>query len=968
MAAHGTWLSRREVLAVFYPGEDETSARHRLSQLMYRMKKQPYWQGLESNTHNVRFTGQSDLAAYHDAFAQGDWAASCERYGGPLLADAPTSAWPQFEDWLEQERNELTRSFVDAAMLHSTRLLQSGTVEQAASLLERVLVVDSLNEDALRQYLGIAPKVGQQALALEYFEQFKAQLERDLGTHPLAETTRLAEHLWQDLKQHKKSTAPPAAASGTTTCLARGYVHNTPEILTPFVGRQLELAQLTNLLEQPDTRLLTLLGPGGMGKTRLALALAKQQAANYAQGAVFVPLVDASSVAAVPSVVLRTLGLTADAKEDITTQVLDVLRDKHLLLIFDNAEHVLEGVAFIQKLLDAGDQLDVLVTSRERLNVRGEDLFDVQGLAVPDASEASLDTLGDVDAVRLFVRSARRMDSSFNVSRSNQADVLRLCQQVAGMPLALELAASWLRLMSVTDVAGELAESVKDLDSEYHDLPARHQSLEAVFDHSWQLLSSSEQDLLMQLAIFRGGFQLEAAKAVTGASSRALMRLLNKSFLRRSASGRVSFLEVLRQFAEVELKRQPELYQTSQQRHASYFAERASANVPLIEGSRQQAAVFERMDDDLENYRVALSWATAQQDTALGFQLIYGLGYFWQSRGYLQEGVTNIEALLAMDSSVPVSSLQGRAILHQAILTGDLGELEQAKRLCMQCIDMARNLEDEILLGRALCSLGVQVHLLDEDEDALSLFQEAVTLQRTTHDGYGLVNSLNEFGVGLCRLGRFEEGKAVFEDCLAQAQALDNKQFMAYAFNNLAAVVNMISSDDWAQVRAYDEAALKLKQELGDRRGLAVSYGNLYLASSQENDYAAACSYLAKALQLAYELGKQPSVYAFLFYTLDTAVRYQAWKLAAMLTGVVNSRRLETFTATINPKRFEEILGRSSDALNKHLNDVRLRQLTLKGQTLPIHEVVSQALTWLETQASQDQSKQSSTDRLVVHN
>jgi tetratricopeptide (TPR) repeat protein len=511
---------------------------------------------------------------------------------------------------------------------------------------------------------------------------------------------------------------------------------------------------------------------------------------------------------------------------------------------------------------------------------------------------------------------------------------------------------------------------VKALDSEYHDLPARHQSLEAVFDHSWQLLSPSEQELIKQLAVFRGGFRLEAAKAITGASSRALMRLLNKSFLRRSASARVSFLEVLRQFAEVELKRHPELYQTVQQRHARHFAGQASASVPLIEGSPQQAAVFESMDDDLENYRGALSWATAQQDTALGFQLVYGLGYFWQSRGYFREGVTSIDAVLAIDSSAPASSSQGWALLHQAILTGDLGELEQAKHLCMQCIDIARDLEDEMLRGRALCSLGVQVHLLDEDEDALSLFQEAVTLQKTTHDGYGLMNSLNELGVALCRSELFEKGKTVFEDCLAQARALNNKQFMAYAFNNLAAVVNMISSDS-AQVRAYDEAALKLKQELGDRRGLAVSYGNLYLASNEENDYAAACGYLAKALQLAYELGKQPSVYAFLFYTLDTAVRYQAWTLAATLKGVVNSQRLETFTATINPKRFEEILGRSSDALNKHLNDVRLHRPILKGQTLPIHEVVTQALTWLEAQASQGQSNQisqSSTASLVVHN
>ncbi|MBN1964604.1 MAG: protein kinase, partial [Anaerolineae bacterium] len=434
------------------------------------------------------------------------------------------------------------------------------------------------------------------------------------------------------LARPREDAAPRFA---TPTPSSASLRHNLPVQPTPFVGRSQELLEVRDQLADPGVRLLTILGPGGMGKTRLALEAAGAQLDRFSGGVYFVPLAPISGPEFIASTIAESLRFTFIGQEDPQAELVNFLREKQVLLVLDNCEHVIDGAGLVGDILAAAPAVKVLATSRERLRLSGEALFYIAGMGVPE--DDSPETLADSSAAALFVQSARRVRPDFAIDATTAPHIARILRQVEGMPLGIELAAGWLGMLPLDEIGDEIARSIDFLETDLRDVPARQRSIRAVFDYSWQLLPEAERDALMKLASFRGGFEREAAQAITEASLRTLTGLITRSLLRRDPGGRYSLHVLLRQYAEDQFARQPEQEAVRRAHAAYYFAFLASQQA--VFASAQEKSAVERVEAEFENIRLA--WRTA---LALGCwddlsPALYALALFYQARSMLREGV-----------------------------------------------------------------------------------------------------------------------------------------------------------------------------------------------------------------------------------------------------------------------------------------------------------------------------------------
>jgi predicted ATPase len=416
----------------------------------------------------------------------------------------------------------------------------------------------------------------------------------------------------------------PAIARPTATPTPTKPAHNLPAQTTPFVGREDELAELKKLLNDPGMRLITLQGPGGMGKTRLAIEAASRTD-HFALGAHFVALAPLTDPNNIPTAIADTLKFQfTRGAEDPIQQLCDYLQEKSILLILDNFEHVTAGSGVVDQLLHSAPNLKILVTSRERLNLQSETIYRIEGMDFPDwktPAEAM-----QYSAAQLFVQSAKRAQPDFSLKPDEVRYVAQICRQVQGMPLGIVLAASWVEMLSLREIAAEIEKSVDFLETEQRDIPTRQRSIRAVFDYSWNLMSMEERIAFKKLAIFRGGFTREAAQEVTSASLRTLMTLVNKSLVRRNANGRYEIHEMLRQYAEDKLKEHVDPYNEAQTAHARYYLRFLDIKFKkeMLSTANQASAVL-MMREETENLLRAWDWAVDQGNAELVSNAVQGL-------------------------------------------------------------------------------------------------------------------------------------------------------------------------------------------------------------------------------------------------------------------------------------------------------------------------------------------------------
>ena len=467
--------------------------------------------------------------------------------------------------------------------------------------------------------------------------------------------------------------------------------HNLPLQPTPFIGREQELAEVISLLEPSDARLVTLVGPGGMGKTRLAIEAARAQLDSYSGGVFFVPLASLADPSQIVSGVADAAGYSFSGSEDPKRQLLNFLREKSFLLILDGFEHLTEGTALLADIAAEAPRVKLLATSRERLQLRFESLYECGGMQVPSPNGSDDPRLFEV--VRLFERSARRARPDFELTDDDVGAVVEICRLVMGMSLGIELAAAWIAMLSPEEILEEVKKSLDFLETEMRDVPERHRSVRAVFDSSWNLLKPDERDALARLTVFRGGFDRNAANEVSGAGLRTLARLVSKSLLKRNPAGRYEQHDLVQQFAREHFEHSHQAEQI-RERHADYFCDYAERLEQRLRGRTQARALVE-LELELDNVRATWEWALETKRLDALSSLVESLFRFFEMKGRFREGQKlfgETAALIHGDDSNGDAAqvLRARLLARQGRFGHRLGGCQQARAVFEKSLAMAR--------------------------------------------------------------------------------------------------------------------------------------------------------------------------------------------------------------------------------------------------------------------------------------
>jgi predicted ATPase/class 3 adenylate cyclase len=672
---------------------------------------------------------------------------------------------------------------------------------------------------------------------------------RDLGEHRLKDLTQ-PEHMYQLL-------IPGLAADFPALRTIERHRMNLPAPLTVFVGRKRELEEITRLLGGEGVRLLTLTGPGGSGKSRLALRVAADLAERFPDGVVLVELAPIEDPTLVSAAVARALGVREVLDQPVSETLTDRVGDQRLLLLLDNFEQVLPAAAVVHRLLVACPQLKVLVTSRASLHVSGEHEYPVPPLAVPNVQVRSDpdDSIAS-EAVALFADRARAVKPDFAVTTTNAATVAEICRRLDGLPLAIELAAVRSKLLSPQAMLARLQQRLPLLTGGARDLPARQQTLRATIDWSYRLLGSTEQRLFAYLAVFAGGCTVEAAQAVCDLDGAievlaGLDSLLDKNLLRISDGDqgmpRVDMLETIREYAHDLLDTSGEAALLAR-RHADYFAALAGQADGLLAG-REQNMWFQQFAADLNNFRAALAWSVAQQQPETTAQLAEGLRLFWQDRGPVSEGVRWLDTVLQHRERLSLPTLTRVLSTKGALLLVVLGDREQAMPLLQASLRLSRELGDKTRLVRTLSYLGIAAVLEGDYQRSAALHEEAVAIARAQPDRHVLATALlNQSGVYMLH-GDNAQAKAGFSESLLLARELGDPRGIAYALNYSATVA--LAEEDHQQAIPMMEESLTLGRELESPGLIAVPLSGLGLAALYQGDHDRALALLEEGLTLA---------------------------------------------------------------------------------------------------------------------
>lgn len=636
--------------------------------------------------------------------------------------------------------------------------------------------------------------------------------------------------------------APPAAT----------FVNNLLPQPTPFVGRARALAALLARLEEPGGRLVTITGAGGMGKTRLALEAAARAFPGFANGVCVVPLAGVRGVELIAPAIATALRLSPAGGGDPLTPVLDFLREKRLLLLFDNFEHLTEGAELVGRLLAAAPGVRALATSRERLGLPGELLFPLQGMEVD----------GEGDAVALFLEGARRVRPGFAPDADELASIARICRGVEGHPLAIELASPWVRLLPCREIEAEIAESQDFLAASHPGLPARHRSLRSAFDWSWRHLGPEEQGAMRRLAVFRGGFTRAAAMQVADAGLPMLSALADRSLVRVADAGRFEMLDVLRACAHDELARDTAEEAGARRRHAAFYAGL------MREVSREhrerpgEHALRDGMAADLRNLRAAAEWAARSGDLATFEELLRGLFVFYDGQGRAVEGEEGLAAAVAWleemherarGKDADVDRLLGVAMIRYGVFLAHVGRVQPAVNRLRAGLERAREHGDLDETALALQELAGQAFFAGDYDEAVRLQDEALALWRALGDSRGTGRGLTTLGNVALTRGDHPLARRLYGEAVEVLRAAGDRGRLFAPLCNLGIIASL--EHDWDAARRLLGESLAAAREAGNARLVANALQNLGAAAWEAGDYAAAEAHLEEAVALCHDLG-----------------------------------------------------------------------------------------------------------------
>ncbi len=841
----------RSLLAgLLWPDLPDANARRNLTQTLVRLRAAlgdgidpvradrttMQWQ---SEAAEVDVTELTRLAA---SAAPADLERAAALYRGELLAGFSLPGCEAFEDWLLLKREVLREQALAAMQALAEHHLAEGRAAGAVSAASRQLALDPWREVACRQLMRAHAANGDRAAALAAYTRCAETLRDGLGVAPDGETVQLAERIRADDAMLHLAPAPRMTA--------RSPAHNLPATLAPMIGREAELERLIELPVAPS-RLLTIVGPGGVGKTRLALDAAWAVQPALPDGAWWVPLAGvqtgadpALQVATVAGAIAAALELTMDGQRAPLDALAKYLRERAVLLVLDNCEHLPEVGGVARRLLEAAPGLRILATSREPLGIRGEALLRLGGLAVPAAGAS--DPAGHA-GVRLFLDHANRRSPGWGRDAHELAGAVRLCQMLDGLPLGIELAAHWVDHLSTDEIADALQSDLAALAARPQDMPDRHRSLRAVFEHSWRLLSEAEQRALIRLVIFQGSFDRAAARDVAGAPAGILVRLVDLSLLNQSGAGRYALHELVRQFATERLTNDPEATSLSSRHAAHYIALAEQAARELYGPGR--ATWIPRLEVEHDNLRAALAWTQAQPQADAEARLAGALGHFWVLRGYASEGREWVGHALARTGPGDAPPTIGARLCRAGgMLWNAQGDRARGDRLFEQGVELYRLAGDTAGEVDTLILLAGVAYDYGELPRAIEIWQVCAEMARQIDYPQALIRSLGNLGSAWYYLGDLERTTASQEEALSIACGAGLTSTVGLQLANLGNVANQLGQTQRAT--AYLTEALALNVAMNDPRQIAVNLESIAAVAATDGRMERAARLLGAAQRI----------------------------------------------------------------------------------------------------------------------
>jgi predicted ATPase/DNA-binding SARP family transcriptional activator len=759
-----------------------------------------------------------------------------------------------YDDWIVPERERLWSVFDHKMDILLASLIDERRWREALEWGERWIALGHAPEPAYRALMVAHNGLGNRAGVAMAYDRCVEALQNEVGVEP----SELTQTTYEVLLEGEPPSGEPvdAGVRDQEACQDHTFLH-----VLPFIGRQRELTEITYRLGDSSCRLLTLVGPGGIGKTRLAIEVARRLDCPESC-AHFVSLASITSPALLVSTIAEALGISFYGGQDPRARTLDYLRDKGTLLILDNFEHILEGADLITEMLRSAPGVKILVTSRERLNLHEEWLYEVEGMDFPTDSDA--DKLEDFSAVELFLQNARRLDPGFSLSDENGPHIVRICQLVEGMPLAIELAVAWIRMLSCREIADELEKSLDFLAVSLRDIPARHRSLRAVFEHSWRLLSETEKQAFRKLSVFQGGFDRNTAEQVAGASLFTLSTLADKSLLRLTPSGRYQIHQTLAQYGRERLDEHSDEKRAVYSRYCEYFAEFAHHRLTKFREGQQKEAL-EEIEGEIDNLRVAWHWAVEHDRTSDIEKALDGIYAFYESRGWFEEAQENIacaverlRTISQRESSGDLWLTLARCLVRQGRLRASLGCYEEARSLLEEGLTKIRALDALEEAVFALTALGDVAWELGKYTEARRRHEESATICRKNNNQRGLAISLDKLGFMNMSLGQFEEAKHFLLESVEINREIGDRMGMASPLGNLGWVAFV--EGEVGESRKYFEEAIAISREFGNPMVMALDQAGLSVALNAQQEHSKAKAIAQESLSTAREAGYQLAI------------------------------------------------------------------------------------------------------------
>jgi predicted ATPase/DNA-binding SARP family transcriptional activator len=795
----GTAFRREKLAGLIWPDASESNARSNLRHALWRIRK------AIGEEEGQRYFPADDLTlafnpeptCWIDTMVVGSKPGPASPTLEEQVAAYQGELLPGFyDDWITVERERLQAAFESKIEALIDRLSREKHWSDVIEWAEHWIRFGTAPEPAYHALMIAHARSSHKAKTKETYQRCVEALQREYGVEPSEET--------QELYQQLMATRPlakPAASEPVATPR-----HNLPTPATPFIGRETELTEITDrLVNDPSCRLLTIVGPGGIGKTRLALQAATQSLEYFEDGTFFVSFEVITTAEAMAPAILQTLSTVTQDQKDPRAQLIDYVRDKHLLLVLDNLERLLEGTALIGEMLSAAPAINIIVTSRERLHLQWEWLYEAQGLAYP---LENAETVEGYSAVQLFLQTARRMRARFALMEE-QSHVIRICQLVEGLPLGLELAASWVRVMSCREIAEQIEHNLDVLSAHITDMPDRHRSARAVFEYSWSLLAPEEQRVFMKLAAFPGGFRREAAERVAGAPLSLLFTLVDKSLLRAGANGRYDMHSLLHQFV-VEKAAEFGQATTIQTRLINYY----------LDYARQHQHDYPALEEERLNVMACLETAHSNWQAQVVLDYVAALGEMWSARGHWSDARKGYawacDAARAHDDEKALAQhlhRWGNACIEQ-------GDYDEAETILQQSLDVALSAEDSLCVARVQND---QAWIAIERSDLLrakDLLTRSMVGFNQWQDTSGIAETLFRLAWLQFYNTEFEAAEQLAHQALQLNESMHNKSRcipVLYLLANIA----LNGPHDYATAEQCCWQAIELSKQLNDDTQLA---------------------------------------------------------------------------------------------------------------------------------------------------